>query len=198
MNATIGKPVMFVNDSCQGLFVDIFGSIYCSIYTSHGVMKRWSADDINSSRMVAGNGTAGSALHTLNNPRGIFVDATLNLYVADCGNSRVQFFLFGKRNGTTLVGAGVPGTTTLSYPIAIVLDADGYIFITDTSNDRIVGSGPNGFRCIVGCTGVRGSNSDQFNSSRGLSFDSDGNLFVSDGFNDRIQKFSLAKNSCGR
>ena len=69
VNATIGKPVMFVNDSCQGLFVDIFGSIYCSIYTSHGVMKRWSADDINSSRMIAGNGTAGSAPHTLNNPR---------------------------------------------------------------------------------------------------------------------------------
>ena len=58
--------------------------------------------------------------------------------------------------------------------------------------NRIVGSGPNGFRCIVGCT-----QTNQFDGPRSLGFDSYGNLFVSDRENNRILKFELIANSCG-
>jgi hypothetical protein len=63
---------------------------------------------------------------------------------------------------------------------------------------RIVGSGPNGFHCLVGCSISPGSASNQLNNPWSLSFDSYGNMFITDGGNNRIQKFVLSTNSCGR
>lgn len=79
-----------------------------------------------------------------------------------------------------------------------MIDADGYLFIADSMNNRIVGSGPNGYQCIVGCSGMSGNASNQLDGPRNLAFDSNGNLFVVDTFNNRIQKFMLATNSCGK
>ncbi|CAF4342654.1 unnamed protein product, partial [Adineta steineri] len=45
-------------------------------------------------------------------------------------------------------------------------------FIADYFNNRIVGSGPNGFRCLVGCSTVAGSASNQLYYPSSLSFDS--------------------------
>jgi DNA-binding beta-propeller fold protein YncE len=104
----------------------------------------------------------------------------------------------GQLNATTVAGNQTAGTITLSCPTGIVLDADGHLFITDFSNNRIVGSGPNGFRCIAGCTGVSGAAADQLYYPRGLSFDSYGNIYVADGYNYRIQKFLLATNAFGK
>ena len=127
----------------------------------------------------------------------IFVDISFNLYVADCLNNRIQLFRPGQLNGTTIAGDGASQSITLSYPADIVLDADGYLFIVDFGNNRIVRLGPNGFQCIVGCTNTGGSAADQLNGPYSLSFDSYGNLFVTDFYNNRIQKFLLATNSCG-
>ena len=95
----------------------------------------------------------------LYNPYGIFVDINFDLYVADCSNSRVQLFQLGQSNALTVAGSAAPGTITLNCPTAIVLDADKYLFIADYNNHRIVGSGPNGFQCVVGCSGGRGCSS---------------------------------------
>jgi DNA-binding beta-propeller fold protein YncE len=133
----------------------------------------------------------------LDRPQGIFVDTRLNLYVADCNNDRIQLFQSGQLNGTTLAGNGATGTTTLSCPNGVVIDADGYLFIVDRNYNRIVGSGSNGFRCIVGCTGVIGSASNQLSAPFALNFDSYGNIFVLDAFNNRVQKFLLMANTCG-
>jgi sugar lactone lactonase YvrE len=133
----------------------------------------------------------------LYNPQGIYVDINFNLYVADSRNNRIQLFQSGQLNATTIAGNGAPETIMLNNPTDVVLDADGYIFIVDSKNYRIVGSGPNGFRCIVGCSGASGSLSNQLNSPQAMAFDSYGNIFVTDYNNNRIQKFLLATNSCG-
>ena len=70
------------------------------------------------------------------------------------------------------------GTIVLSRPTGVVLDADGYLFIVDSGHHRIIGSGPGGFRCVVGCSGLAGSASDHLSSPATLSFDTDGNMFV--------------------
>jgi DNA-binding beta-propeller fold protein YncE len=131
----------------------------------------------------------------LSDPRGIFVDVNLNLYVADWGNHRIQLFQSGQPNGTTV--AGTLGTIMLYYPTSVVLDADGYLFIVDNDNFRIIGSGPAGFRCVAGCSGTRGSASYQLSNPQTMAFDSYGNIFVTDPANGRIQKFVLAAYSCG-
>ena len=132
----------------------------------------------------------------LNSPRGIFVNTKFNLYVADSGNNRIQLFQYGHFNATTTLGTGAPGTISLDWPLAVVLDADGYLFIADRDHHRIVGANPYGFRCIVGCTGINGTASNQLNSPRSLAFDSYGNIFVADRDNHRVQKFLLATNFC--
>ena len=77
-----------------------------------------------------------------------------DLYIADYLNHRVQLWRSGESNGITVAGNGSPNPTIdLDHPTAVVLDAGKYLFIVDSANDRIVGSGLNGFRCLVGCFG---------------------------------------------
>jgi hypothetical protein len=89
-------------------------------------------------------------------------------------------------------------TITLTAPTGIVLDADKYLFIVEYGNSRIVGSGPLGFRCIVGCSDSDSSESNKLSNPWSLSFDSHGSIFVTDWQNKRIQKFLLSTNSCSK
>ncbi|CAF0853126.1 unnamed protein product, partial [Adineta steineri] len=65
----------------------------------------------------------------------------------------------------------------------------------DRRNHRIVGSGLNGFRCLVGCYGI-GSQSNQLDNPFSFSFDYSGNMIVTDQTNSRIQKFEYFEESC--
>ena len=131
----------------------------------------------------------------LDTPRGIFVDLNMSLYVADCGNDRVQLFRRGERNGITLAGSGSSGTINLYCPIGVILDGNGYLFIADASNNRVVASGPGGFRCIIGCSVGGGT---ALNHPRTIHFDSHGNLLVMASGNRQLLKFLLVSNSCGK
>ena len=196
-NATVGVAVMNVNSSCYSLFVDLHSTLYCSLDTQHMVMKHLLNAETNSTIVAAGNGTAGSTPDMLNSSRGIYVDRTFRLYVADCGNDRVQLFPLNQRNATTVAGNGAPGAISLNCPIGITLDFDGYMFIVDCFNHRIIGSGLNGFRCIAGCSNQSGAQDSQLSNPRSMAFDTDGNILVADTENDRIQKFMLTSNTCG-
>jgi hypothetical protein len=167
--------------------------------SQYQVVKRWLGDNATTLTTVAGTSSLGSSSNELNNPYGIFVDTNFDLYVADSGNSRIQLFLPGQLNATTVAGSGSLNTTiTLNHPTGIVLDADKYLFIADYGNNRIVGSGPNGFQCIVGCSRLAGGAANQLNQPWSLSFDSYGNIFVTDRNNNRVQKFVLVTNSSGK
>ena len=195
-NSTIGTVLINLTSSCYSVFVDINNTLYCSIDANHTVLALSLSAGTNTTSVVAGNWTCGASQVQLNTPNGMYVDINFNLYVADGGNHRIQFFKNKQLNGTTIVGSTVPGTVSLNWPTAIILDGNGYYFIVDLGNHRLVGSGPIGFRCIVGCSGQSGSLPSQLSSPRSLAFDVDGNLFVADTSNNRVQKFLLASNSC--
>ena len=68
------------------------------------------------------------------------IDPMGNLYVADRNNHRIQFFLNGQLNGTTI--AGITSTsgnnsTTLSQPRSVKLDSQLNLYVADASNHRI-------------------------------------------------------------
>lgn len=195
---TVETEVMMVRGICFGLFVDIHDNIYCSNIHSHLVLKRNFDDNINKTKIVAGTGAMGNASNMLSAPRGIFVNTQLDLYVADSGNDRIQLFRYNQLNATTVVGNGAPGTINLNNPMAVIVDADGYLFVSDGGHNRIVGSGPYGYRCIVGCTNASGPASYQLSEPRFLAFDTYGNIYVADAHNNRIQKFLLKNDSCSR
>ena len=198
-NASNGVAVKNVPSYCANLFVDTNGILYCSNDWMCVVLKSSLTTGMSTSFVaIAGNGTLGSSSTLLHYPNGIFVDVKRNLYVADCGNNRVQLFALNQLNGTTIAGYGSSGTIDLHCPMGIILDGDDFMFIVDHGSSRIVASGPAGFRCIVGCSGTIGSGPDQLRNPRFMAFDSDGNLFVSDTDNGRVQKFQLATNTCSK
>ncbi|UJR24498.1 hypothetical protein I4U23_005873 [Adineta vaga] len=196
INSSISVPIASVISQCNGLFIDHNNRIYCSISDNYQVLKISLISGINFTQIVAGNGTQGSISTLLKYPNGIFVDEYFNLYVADSGNDRIQKFPQGQLNGTTLVGTGGLDPFTLQNPFGIAFDGNGYLYIVERSSSRVIGSGPNGFRCIIRCSVSTGSASNQLYYPSSLSFDSTGNLYVADTGNLRIQKYLLSTNSC--
>ena len=193
-NGTLLSSPMSVSSQCHGLFIDSNNHLYCSEHTTHQVSRNF----LQSPRViVAGTGCSGFNEYRLSYPWGIFVTLSFDLYVADSANDRVQLFRSGELQGTTVAGNGSNQTTIrLWKPSGVVLDADGYLFIVDNLNHRIIGSDRWGFRCVVGCSGGGTSVVDQLNFPVTMNFDAGGNLLVMDTSNNRVQKFFLATNSC--
>ncbi len=133
------------------------------------------------------------AAGTFNQPWGIAVDKSGNVYVADTWNHRIQKF---DSNGKFLTMWGTNGDTRgvanidpllLYGPRAIVIDAQGNLYVTDTGNKRVLKFSPDGTP-LAQYGGVGASNG-QFLEPVGLAIDPQGNIFVADTWNQRIQKF---------
>jgi len=177
-NETWTSAMMNVTSTCYAIFIDIYESLYCSMFDKHRVNRKW----LNGRTVIV----AGSELNTLNHPWGIFVDINLDLYVADSGNNRIQLFRLNQRKGTTVAGNGSANMTIeLNIPTGVVLDGDRHLFIVDRGNHRIIGSDENGFRCI----------NDKLSDPISMTFDSYGNIYITDRDNNRVQQISLSKKS---
>jgi sugar lactone lactonase YvrE len=148
-NAILLRSSLF---SCKEIFIDMNDTLYCSEWLNNRVLKQTLNTNPIIVSTVAGDGSYGSELSKLAAPHGIFVDLNFYLYVAETNNNRIQRFTVGQTTGVTVFGSTVSGTITLLQPMDVVLDADGYFFIADAMNHRIVGTDHNGFRCLVGCS----------------------------------------------
>ena len=186
-----------VDQPCRDLFVD-GDDVYCSQSILHRVVKYSWRHPSRPPIVVAGMNCPGNSSWMLNGPRGIFVSKNKDLYVADYENYRIQKYRSGERSGTTVAVSGASETFLLPRPTDVVVDGDGYLFIVDQWNNRVVGSDANGFRCIAGCTDEGGSEADELLFPSRLAFDSRGNLFVVDSENHRIQRFALQRNVCSK
>ena len=196
-NETEGTVVMDIGTGfCVELFVDIINNVYCSLSTEHKIIKTlFDASENTSNVVITGKGSCGSDLDMLCAPAGIFVTTEFDLYVADYANHRIQLFESGQLTGETVMGDIKTLSIRLNCPISVIVDADGYLFVVDFNNNRIIRSNSNGFYCVVGCSGVAGTASDQLNQPFTAAFDSLGNIFVLDAGNHRFQKFTLMTNT---
>jgi tripartite motif-containing protein 71 len=79
---------------------------------------------------IAKWGTPGINNTQFNNPTGIAVDASGNVYVTDTDNNRVQKFY---SNGTFIAKWGTPGinNTQFNNPTGIAVDASGNVYVID-------------------------------------------------------------------
>ncbi|CAF1216235.1 unnamed protein product, partial [Adineta ricciae] len=192
------STVMLVTGSCYSLFIDIYDNLYCSLGALHKIIKKSIYTPTNASQLIAGNGTNGTDSNLLNQPYGIFVDIALNLYVADCGNNRVQRFPSGQVTATTVTANSSLYGISLSSPTAVILDKGNNLFIMDSHNNRIVVVGSMGTKCLIGCTSINMASSSILNAPLMFTFDRDGNIFVTDYGNDRIVKFRFIEDSCAQ
>jgi hypothetical protein len=157
---------------------------------------------------VAGNGSAGSggdgglaAFASLDQPAGITVSASGDVYVSDQAAHRVRHFTMGGLirtvAGTGLSGFGGDGgpatAAQLASPFSVVIDATG-LLIADTNNNRIRRVKADGTIESVagkGSGGYSGDNgpatSAQINKPLGVAVDLLGNVYLADTFNSRVR-----------
>lgn len=187
------RSVMNVPSLCTALFIDLNHFIYCSVEDQHFIIRQ-SLRSNPKTFYIGKSEIRGNKSDLLNNPRGIYVDHLFNVYVCDCFNDRIQFFLNQSNNGTTIS----TGQITLKYPTGIIKDGNGFLFIVDQGNHRIIQENINGFRCLISCHSTFGSTNEYLHYPYSMAFDQQGNIFVSDKNNHRIQLFKYRNNSCLR
>jgi len=175
--------------------VDCYNNIMVTD-SNYARIVKFTSDGSNMTILVNNNGV-GSAADQFKTPFGIFIDNDQTLFVADRGNHRIQMWPSGATSGITVAGInGSAGSSLmeLNNPIAVVVDNNGFIYVADNGNNRIVRWTKNytaGGVCVVGCSGSAGTGPTYFNNPRDLKFDPSGNLYVSDQSNHRIQKFMV-------
>jgi uncharacterized protein (TIGR03437 family) len=146
------------------------------------------------------NGPAASAL--LNNPRGVAVDSTGNLYIADSGNYRVREVSKGTittvaGNGTAFFGGdNGPAVSAQLDPVWVAVDSSGNLYISDPANNRVRKVSERIITTVAGngTAGFSGDNgpavSAALNLPGGIALDFSGNLYIADSNNFRIRKVS--------
>ena len=135
-------------------------------------------------------------------PRGVAVDATGSLYIADGQGNRIRK-VDAAGTITTFAGVGTSGYSgdggpaaqaQVNLPVAVAVDAAGDLFIADMSNDVVREVTLDGVIHTVAGNHVRGYSGDgglatqaQLNTPTGVGFDAKGNLLIADMVNHRIR-----------
>jgi len=132
-------------------------------------------------------GSQGSGDGQFYRPRGVTVDGSGYVYVADTDNSRIQKFtgsgVFVAKWGSDGIGDG-----QFQSPWGMTVDNAGFIYVVEANNGRIQKFTSTG--AFVAKYGSPGTGDGQFNQPRWLAVDASGNIYVADQYNYRIQKFN--------
>ncbi len=122
-----------------------------------------------------------------NQPYGIAVDSSGNVYVADTGNNRIQEFNSAGAYITQWGNLG-SGNGQFNGPGGIAVDSSGNVYVSDHLNNRMQEFSSTG--TYITQWGSYGNSPGQFNGPSGVAVDSTGNVYVVDWGNSRIQEFS--------
>jgi trimeric autotransporter adhesin len=199
----------------EAVFVDSSGNIFIAD-TDNSVIREVVASTGNI-QTVAGNGTAGysgdgsaATSAELNDPYGVFVDASGNIFIADTDNNVVREVLASSGDIQTVAGNGTAGysgdgaaatSAELQMPEGVFLDASGDIFIADTDNSviREVTAANAQIQTVAGTyyafadtcndTGDGGAATSAYLClPTSIFVDGSGNLFIADTVNQAIRK----------
>ncbi|PJJ83119.1 T9SS type B sorting domain-containing protein [Mucilaginibacter auburnensis] len=136
--ATFDNPDALVRDASGNLFVSDLGNNLIRKITRAGMVSTF-----------AGNGTRGATnspigtMASFNYPRGMAIDATDNIYLADQGNNLIRK-ITPSGAVTTFAGTGSAGftngniaTATFDTPTAVGIDNAGNLYVADTGNGAV-------------------------------------------------------------
>ncbi len=141
-------------NSPASVYLDGFGNIYIAD-TGNNVIREVTGGAGGDISTIAGDQTLGPGYSgdngsptaaQLNTPKGVLIDPSLNLFIADTSNNVIREVQVGTNKIQTVVGnhvaafagdGGKPTSASLHSPSGLALDHLGGIFIADTGNNRI-------------------------------------------------------------
>jgi sugar lactone lactonase YvrE len=154
---------------------------------------------------VTGSADGVGAAARFNGPRGVAVDNSGNIFVADTFNDTIRKITPAGSVSTFAGLAGTPGSSNgtgsaarFDQPRGIAVDAAGKVYVADSVNDNIRLITPTAVvSTLAGLAGVSGSDDGIGSASRffgpvGIKVDDTGNVFVADTVNDTIRKITPA------
>ena len=189
-----------------GAAMDAAGNILVADTFNHTIRKVAPGGSVTTIAGLAGvsgstDGAAGDA--RFNQPQGVAVDSSGNVYVGDTGNNTIRKITPG---GIVSTLAGLPGVAGSSngiagaalffQPAGLAADASGNIYVADYGNSTIRKITPSGaVSTLAGSAGNVGTNNGaggnaQFNLPQGVAVDGSGNVYVADTANHAIRTIS--------
>jgi DNA-binding beta-propeller fold protein YncE len=91
-------------DRPYSLTLDSSNSLYIADQQNNRIQKWLMGSSTGSTLAGQSSGMMGFTLSDLNQPSGVLLDSSGNIYVADTSNNRVQFWPTGASSGTTVAG----------------------------------------------------------------------------------------------
>ena len=196
---TTSTLIMRMNSSCSTLFLDQSSTLYCSLAADHRVIMHQDGWPSTLATVVAGTGACEMTSLSLCSPAGLYVDSNSHVYVADTKNDRVQEFISGNNQGTTVVGINGYAFYPLAQPTAITMDEQGYLLVADQWNRRIIRCISSMCRCEIGCDAEFGRKA--FSLSKPFHFlldPNDHSLYILLATDRHLFKFYPTSEYCGK
>ncbi len=199
-----------------GVFVDASDNLWVADYRNNRVLKFPNASNLTDgdpASVVIGwpdfsTPELGTAIDRFFRPRAVFVDAGDRLWVADERNSRVLRFdgagaigngasavqVLGQPNFDGDFAPNPPTASSMFYPSALFVDANGDLYVSDNTNDRLLifhnavsKTVTKSADRVLGAPNFTTTNPGATATARtlarphGIAMDDDGNLWIVDG-----------------
>lgn len=201
-------------DDPFGVFVDGSGNLFIAD-TDNSIIREVSGGTINTVAGTPGGfgytGDSGPATAAqLDEPEGVFVDGSGNIFIADTLNSVIREVVAANGNIQTVAGNGTAGysgdsgsanTAELDQPTGVFVDASGDIFIADTQNFIIREVVTGTINTVAGTPKTEGYSGDgglatsaELNYPSTMAVDGSGDIFIADTDNYVIREATVGGN----
>lgn len=187
-----------------GIAVDAGGNLYVADslhHTIHKIAPDGTLAILAGTTNVVGSADGPGASATLNEPFGLTIDASGNLFVAERSGQKIRKIT---PDGTvsTVAGSGLAGNTDgpgatarFNQPAGIAVGASGFLYVSEIDNRKIRVVTPDGNVSTLAGTGAAGSTDGDvttatFNGPFGVAIDRAGNVYVADTRNHTIRKIA--------
>ena len=168
----------------RGVALDGSGNVYIADTGNNQVLE-WNAATHQVSILVRSTDTIGGLGEstTLNQPYGVAVDLSGNVWIADYGNHAVEVW------SRLLEQIEVKASSGLTNPWALAVDGSGSVYIADWTGSAIYKWSP---VTALGVLTKMLSSTDGLSFTAGVAVDGAGNLYFADSGNGLVRKFTYA------